>query len=67
MKKIIVSIVLLVACSLTLDLQAGCDTQPDPGQTVGRCKEVNDPDYSYYACRVTYAEGEICYFNAPPT
>lgn len=67
MKKFVVCFVLLFACSLTIDLQAGCDTVPNVGQMVGKCNVFENPDYTIYTCTTAASTGTICFFNAPPT
>ncbi|WP_373399580.1 hypothetical protein V8V91_07735 [Algoriphagus halophilus] len=41
-----------------------CDTQPDPGQIVGKCISGSNEEGQYAACGINY-EGPICYFGKP--
>lgn len=47
----------------TLSAQT-CDTEPDPGQTVGKCISGSSEEGQYAACGIYY-EGPICYFGQP--
>lgn len=65
-KNTLFGLMAVIALLTSTNLNAGCDTTPNVGQTVGICKATHDPDYSWYSCNI-YNEGEDqCYFNAPP-
>lgn len=42
--------------------QAGCDTTPDVGQTVGNCVTLSGPWGEINSCTLTN-EGSVCYFG----
>lgn len=64
-KLLSLSVALLFLSSIGLvNAQSACDTEPDTGQTVGKCGTLTSPGGDIASCSIDN-EGPTCFFGNP--